>query len=197
MGYLYKHIRLDTNEVFYIGIGGFDKKEKEGSYLRAFCKNKNKRNNYWFNVINKTDYKVEIILDNLSIEEIHEKEQEYIKLYGRKDLGLGTLVNMTDGGEGHINYICSKETRIKMKEAASGKNNSQYGKKKSEETIRKKIASGINKKPIYRYSILNEKIDYFESIRGASRNTTIDYGGIQRCLNGKQKTAGGFIWKYH
>lgn len=196
MGYLYKHTRLDTNEVFYIGIGGFCKKEKEGSYSRAFCKNKSKRNNYWFNIINKTDYKVEIVLDNLSIEELLKKEKDYIKLYGRKDTGVGTLVNMTDGGEGHTNYICREETREKMRKAASGENNSQYGKKRSEESIRKQIKSGVNKKSIYRYSLLGIKIDFFESIRCASRETNVDYGSIQRCLKSKQKTAGGFLWKY-
>lgn len=36
MGYLYRHIRLDKNEPFYIGIGGFDKTEKEFSYRRAY-----------------------------------------------------------------------------------------------------------------------------------------------------------------
>ena len=27
-GYIYRHIRVDTNEVFYIGSGGFDKSEE-------------------------------------------------------------------------------------------------------------------------------------------------------------------------
>lgn len=61
---------------------------------------------------------------------------------------------------------------------------------------RKKIESGINKKAIYRYSLLGAKMDLFESIRCASRVANVDYGSIQRCLGEKQKTAGGFKWKY-
>lgn len=38
IGYVYKHIRLDTNEVFYVGVGGFSKREKIGTYTRAYCK---------------------------------------------------------------------------------------------------------------------------------------------------------------
>jgi hypothetical protein len=37
------------------------------------------------------------------------KEKEFIQLYGRKDLGLGELVNMTDGGDGTIGRILSEE----------------------------------------------------------------------------------------
>ena len=39
-------------------------------------------------------------------------EFEFIKLYGRTDLGLGTLTNLTNGGEGQLNP--SAETRIKL-----------------------------------------------------------------------------------
>ena len=84
---VYRHIRLDKNEVFYIGIGN----EK-----RPYTKKS--RNKYWHNIVNKTEYRVDILFDDLSWEEACEKETEFIKLYGRKDLGKGTLVNMSDGG---------------------------------------------------------------------------------------------------
>ena len=38
MAYVYKHTRLDTNEIFYIGIGS------DNSFNRAFSKKK--RNNF-------------------------------------------------------------------------------------------------------------------------------------------------------
>ena len=96
MAYVYRHIRLDKNEPFYIGIGS----DNEGFYKRAYSK-KN-RNSHWKNII-KYGYEVEIILDDLTWEKACTKEIEFIKLYGRKDLGKGTLVNMTDGGDGLIN----------------------------------------------------------------------------------------------
>ena len=38
-------------------------------------------------------------------------------------------------------------------------------------------------------------LKYFESITQASKETNITRCTISNCLNGKQKTAGGFIWK--
>ena len=97
--YVYRHIRLDTNRVFYIGIGT---KKKNFFKCDEYARSKHRltKNQYWYNIVNKTDYKVEIVLENLSRSEACEKEREFIKLYGRKDKGLGTLSNMTDGGEG-------------------------------------------------------------------------------------------------
>ena len=103
MAYIYKHIRLDTNEVFYIGIGS------DNTYKRANLKKG--RNIYWNNIINKSDYRIEILEDNISWEETLLKEVEYIKKYGRKDLGLGSLCNLTDGGEGTVGKVMSEELK--------------------------------------------------------------------------------------
>ena len=103
MAYIYKHIRLDTNEVFYIGIGS------DNTYKRANLKKG--RSIYWNNIINKSDYRIEILEDNISWEEALLKEVEYIKKYGRKDLGLGSLCNLTDGGEGTVGKVMSEELK--------------------------------------------------------------------------------------
>lgn len=112
--YLYKHIRLDKNEVFYVGIGSSTSKSKYG---RAY--KKTDRNKFWHNIVNKTDYKVEIVLESDNYEFIKEKEIEFIDLYGRKDLGKGTLCNLTDGGEGTIGMIVSQEFRDTVRKRAS------------------------------------------------------------------------------
>lgn len=117
---LYKHIRLDNNEVFYIGIGKTIK--------RAYSK-KN-RNKHWNNIVNKCDYIVEIIDNYNSWEECCLAEKEYIKKYGRRDLKSGTLVNLTDGGQGRLGY---KWTDI-QKENLSKKN---IGKKHNSISIKK------------------------------------------------------------
>lgn len=103
MALVYKHIRLDTNEVFYVGIG----KNKKRPY------SKRDRNIIWERITKKTCYSVIIIKDNLSWEEACKEEKQLILFYGRKDLGTGTLCNMTDGGEGTLNVVVSKETRLK------------------------------------------------------------------------------------
>jgi len=103
---VYKHIRNDTNEVFYIGIGN----EK-----RPY--NKIDRNKYWHNIVNKVGYEIEILQENLSWEDACKVEINLIKKYGRKDIGNGLLVNMTDGGEGFTgtHTINTKEKISKSK----------------------------------------------------------------------------------
>lgn len=94
MAIVYRHVRLDTNEVFYVGIGKTEK--------RAYVKSEQHRSKHWCNITNKTNYKVEILFEDLPWEDACKKEIELISLYGRSDLGLGTLVNLTDGGEGTL-----------------------------------------------------------------------------------------------
>jgi hypothetical protein len=90
MAIVYRHIRLDKNQVFYIGIGSRE--------CRAYSEVG--RNNHWNSVVAKSEYRVEILFDNLDWESACRKEIEFISIYGRSDLGKGTLVNQTDGGEG-------------------------------------------------------------------------------------------------
>jgi hypothetical protein len=120
MAVVYRHIRLDKNEPFYIGIGKTER--------RAF--RKDFRNKYWRHIISQTEYKVEILFDDLTWEQACQKEIELIKLYGRKDLGLGTLVNMTDGADGGLGTIPSKETRKKMSLSLKGKVRSNEAKER-------------------------------------------------------------------
>jgi hypothetical protein len=65
MAYVYRHIRLDKNEPFYIGIGG------DNNYQRTYSKNS--RNIFWQRVVKKTNYNVDILLDNLTKDEAKEK----------------------------------------------------------------------------------------------------------------------------
>jgi hypothetical protein len=111
--YLYIHRRLDTNDVFYVGIG------IEKKFKRAFtthCRNK-----WWKNIVKKTGFVVDIIYKNISWEQACKYEINLISMYGRKDLNKGNLVNMTSGGEGALNAIRSEETRKKMSIIMTGK----------------------------------------------------------------------------
>lgn len=132
---VYRHRRLDTNEIFYVGIGKTEK--------RAY--NKYNRSKFWKSITNKTDYSVEIISKVDTWEEACELEQFLIQEYGRKDLGTGILVNMTDGGEGMLGYKTSEETREKLSLARTGK-------KHTEETL-KKLSLAKKGKPSNRKGI--------------------------------------------
>jgi len=150
MAYVYRHIRTDKNEPFYIGIGT-DKR-----YYRAYSSRK--RNPIWNNIVNNSSYEVEIFMDDLTWEEACEKEKELISLYGRKNTNTGILANMTDGGEGTLNIKFSQErrksisirnlgntygsltkgrthtedARRKMSDALQGENHPLFGKKHSD-----------------------------------------------------------------
>lgn len=119
MHYVYRHIRLDTNQPFYIGIG-------RNSHARAHSK-KN-RNPYWHNIVNRAGYRVEILLDDLTFEEACSKEIEFIALYGRFPDGI--LCNITEGGGGLKNPTL--ETRKKIASGKLGVKNPQFGKKWTE-----------------------------------------------------------------
>lgn len=117
--YVYKHTRIDTNEVFYIGIGTKNKKGKYKckQYPRAYAKGV-KRSEFWKNVYNSCNknIQIEILFEYENLELCKAKEKELIKFYGRRDLGLGTLVNLTDGADGNFNLKWSEERRLLQKE---------------------------------------------------------------------------------
>ena len=48
---------------------------------------------------------------------------------------------------------------------------------------------------VVQFDLNNNKIAEFKSFMDAERATNIDHSGISACCRGKQKTAGGFIWK--
>ena len=108
MAYLYRHIRLDKNEPFYIGIGS----DSKGKYTRS--NNKTKRNEHWKNIAKITPYKIDIMLDDISWEEANKKEIEFIALYGRRDLNKGTLVNLTNGGDGTLGMVFTDKHKDKI-----------------------------------------------------------------------------------
>lgn len=97
--YLYRHVRLDTNEVFYVGVGTkvLDI-DSDFKYRRAF--EKGSKNTIWKNIYKKckANIKIDILFESDSREEIFKKEIEFVKLYGRKNLNQGTLSNLTNGG---------------------------------------------------------------------------------------------------
>jgi group I intron endonuclease len=224
MYYLYRHIRLDKNEPFYIGIGTIN---NEKYYRRAFLKAN--RSTLWTNIKNKTKYKVDIILEDPSLDFIKQKEIEFIKLYGRIDLKTGTLANLTDGGDGGHNWKPTIEQLNKMSESHKGEKNGFYSKKHSEET---KLKMEINRRsnvkennPFYgkKHSkeslikmsksqigkvikietkmkvsrpVINQSTnEEYYSIREASKQLNINYSTLQAKLNNRIKNNTDLIFK--
>lgn len=139
MAYLYRHIRLDKNEPFYIGIGS------DSNYKRA--NSIKDRNIFWENIVNKASYEVEIILDDLTWEDACKKEMEFIDLYGRRDIQKGSLCNLTNGGEGAKGVIFSEKRKKTISNKYKGEKNPFYGKKHSSEIIEKLKNLAQNRSP--------------------------------------------------
>lgn len=184
---IYRHIK-PCGEVFYIGIG-----KGRRPYIKS------NRSKFWKDTVNKYGYKTEIIYSTTSWEDACELESFLIQLYGRKDLNTGTLVNLTDGGDGTLNHKVTDEHKLKLKNLKLGKKDSEITKLKKSKYSKNRTKSHTEnilnkiKKPVLQFSLNGEFIKKWDSLLSAETN---NYGYIRGCLNGKQKTAGGYFWIY-
>lgn len=189
MYYLYRHVRLDKNEVFYIGIGTTASPKMQinlGSthralYYRAYEKKKS-RNAYWRNVVAKTDYAVHILFETEDIELIKTKEKEFIAIY------KNTLTNLTSGGGGLESYRHTPESKAKIGLAFRGKKLSKEHTLKANQRKYKKIIM-YNDNQEYTFNSLQEAALYL----GDSKYIK----NISACLRGKRSTAYKFKFKYY
>lgn len=140
---IYFHINPLKNEVFYVG---------KGLEKRAYSKHG--RNKHWRNMVNKYGYIIDIVENRLTEQEAFDREIFYIKRIGRRDKNKGTLVNMTDGGDGMAGYkhsvdsinkmkgrVLSNETKKKMSASKKGVQNKMKGIKRSKDICDKISAS--------------------------------------------------------
>jgi predicted GIY-YIG superfamily endonuclease len=120
-------------------------------------------------------FNVDVLFESDDENLLNEKEIFYIDLhnsYGKDGY------NMTAGGDGN-KYIMSDETKKRISEALKGK-------------------PAHNKKKVYQYSLDDEYLNEFESITYAASIVSGSKAAptkISECVNGKRKTAYGFIWK--
>lgn len=225
MAYLYRHIRLDKNQPFYIGIGT----DAKGKYKRANAKDG--RNKIWRDIVAKSEFEIEIMLDDITVEEAHAKEVYFISLYGKRANG-GILANMTDGGEGWPGLVHTEETkenirRIKTgtvspmkgkKSEIAGEKHPMFGKTHSDQlkykwSIERKGATPWNKgktgliiangqlhrrKVVMQYDKEMNFISEYESLAQAAKITGFRAGSISKAILGldRMKSHKGFIWKY-
>lgn len=120
MAIVYQHVRLDTTEVFYVGVGVTNK--------RAYATKC--RNRFWKAIVAKTGYRVEILHSDISYDEALNLEIQLIEFYGRRVLGTGTLVNIDKGGRGASGYPQSKESIAKRVAKMKGKRCSEEKKER-------------------------------------------------------------------
>ena len=139
---VYIHRKKSDDAIFYVGMGNPDRpKSKERSVV-------------WKRTVNKHDYYIEVLFEGLSSEEAFDIEIYLISRFGRRDKGLGSLVNLTDGGEGAnggdnnrgrpVYNIETGEFFNNIKEGIIGSNISVYQASYISEQLNKKIPIAYN-----------------------------------------------------
>ena len=132
MAIVYQHKRKDTGEIFYVGIG----KEESRAYEYG-------RNHLWQKIVDETEYDIEITHRDIIYEEACSIEKYIIAFWGRKNLGLGPLTNLTDGGDTTEGYRHTENTKEKI-------STTLIGFKHSQESIQK-IADSHKEVPLSNY----------------------------------------------
>jgi hypothetical protein len=181
MAYVYRHIRLDKNEPFYIGIGS------DAKYQRADYKGLKGRNIYWHRIVGKTDYEIEILFDEITYEEAQRKEEEFIALYGRVNNKTGILCNLTDGGEGAKGLVTTDEAKIKQRNAKLGKPLSEEHKAKVGKTHWVKVAQ---------LTMDGDLVKVWDSLKSIQDELGFRSNKVLHCCKLRKPQYQGFIWKY-
>lgn len=202
--YVYLHIKETTGEPFYVG---------KGKGYRAT--RKAQRTKHWNSIVNKYGYDVIFLEINLTEKESLDKEIYWINRIGRKDLGLGPLINYSNGGDGTSGYIKSKETIDKLIESTTklwrndsyreSMSNAHKGQKawnkglKMSKEMKYKISGENNymfgKLPHNAKIVLNlETGIYYNSSKEASLTTKYKEKFFSRMLSGDRKNKTSFIY---
>ena len=109
----YVYIYYWQDEPFYVGMG---KNKRDISHLTAIQKGKSLKNLHLGNTISKilaANQEVRIVRVKEYLTEVEAKtlEVKLVALYGRRDLNKGPLTNMTDGGDGYVNWSDDAKNR--------------------------------------------------------------------------------------
>lgn len=117
--FLYEMLQVSfPRKPIYVGVGV----KNRPSYHRWCCQRKDRHGYYrrfyrYLRACLDQDYFPEYVIleQKMTFQESRDREKVYIACIGREDLGLGPLLNGTDGGEGRTNICVSEATREKQR----------------------------------------------------------------------------------
>lgn len=203
---VYAHIRKDTNEIFYIGKGN-----------SARPNQKNSRNKYWHNIVNKHGYIVVILIKNLTDDESYNYEQWIISMLGNEN-----LCNLSGGGRGSYNRIVSIETRnkigignkkpnLKLRQTMSDPIRKEFNRKNTiaamnrpEVIIKRSNSLKIShnkpdfveklKNRLYKKVLNTSNNIIYKSVQDASQITGINYSSLCAKLNGSKQNNTSLVY---
>lgn len=175
--FIYGLCESGSDDVRYVGKTEKIKSRRSTHIQKSKKSNSHKSN--WIKSIIKKGGELEIFV----IDEVKESEWEFWEIYWIEQFrnwGF-RLTNVLEGGESF--NILTEEIRKKLRESSSGYKNGMFGKKSP------------TRKPVLQYDCNGSFIKEWESINDAKNNNNKS-SSINRCCSGKQKTAGGFVWRY-
>ena len=207
--YVYLHIKEDDGTVFYVGKG------TKHRWCVSFD-----RSLHWKNTAKKHGVVCQIVAHNLTAEEALILEKKLIASYGRQDQKTGCLVNLTNGGDGVVNYVWTEEHRKKISEAGMGKRHTPETKEKirqanvgrtfSEQTLKlmsdarkgkswteaQRKASECVINPRSRSVICLNSAVIYPSVADVAKTLNLDNSGVSKVCYGKRKQYNGFRFKF-
>ena len=130
------------HEPFYVGKGHSSQsirhlQEIKNNYSTKWTGNLFKQRKIQ-NILNKGIEPIILkIEENLFEVDAFNLEIWLIWAIGRYDLNLGSLTNLTDGGDGTSGWVHTDEWKLKVSEVMRGEKNHFFGKKHKSETIKK------------------------------------------------------------
>lgn len=198
-----------THEPFYVGKG----KNNRINHYKDNKKNLKKR--FVYSKIESLKQKnlkpIAIkIISKLSEKEAQENEKYLIKVIGRRDLNKGPLCNLTDGGEGTINYIITERNRThtgvfkkghipynkgniglrkQPNEEKLNRANKLRGKKRTKQQIIN-ISKSRGGAPILQYDLNGNFIKEWVGIRDVRRS----HKAVNDALRKNRRMANGYLW---
>ena len=207
--YVYLHVKESDGTVFYVGKG------TKFRWSRVYD-----RTQHWKNTAIKHGVICKIVAHDLSAEEALVLEKKLIASYGRQDQKTGCLVNLTDGGEGVVNYVWTEEHRKKISEAGMGKRHTPEAKEKirqanvgrtfSAQTIklmsdarkgipwteaqRKACECRVN--PRSRKVLCVQTGTVYNNASEAAKSLSMDVSNLIKVCNGKRKQYRGFNFEF-
>ena len=174
-------------------LEGLTKEQAEQKEVELIAKHKSNQREYGYNIANggnatgtistEMKFKMSLAKKGKPLSEEHRKKLS-IAQKGRKvsDYNKAKVI------EAHKGKPLSEETKRKISLAHKGKK----GNKKTLEKMR-----DARRKNVYQYSLDNQLIRVFTSVREVERVLGIENSQISRACNGKQATSHGYIWRFN
>lgn len=181
--YVYEHVRLDTNTVFYVGYSKISNKGLIYSRAYRIPYNTRSKSGIWEQYVANIQYTVRIVEEFSTKKEALDLEIKLIQHYGRLDLQTGNLINQNDGGQGMRNPSAD------LKKVISQNRSKAFNK----DIVRKAQLPYLH--ITHKYDLLGNYIESYDCISDAARSNNTLPSDISLAMKGKKYVIAGFQWR--